>query len=142
MQATGAEQNGYLTLISTLGISPLTKLRIADVSSRKLSSGLAQPAQKAISMALSRRPDVLAAYSAQKAALANVRAAEADFMPKVFMSGTGSYTNGNLYLTQVPAVGKTPDWRSPARATRRSGKSWCPTTHYEPVSRPMTQPAL
>jgi outer membrane protein len=105
VQATGAEQNGYLTLISTLGISPLTKLRIADVSNRKISSSLAQPAQKAISVALSRRPDVLAAYSAQKAALANVRAAEADFMPKVFMSGTGSYTNGNLFLTQVPAVG-------------------------------------
>ena len=105
VQATGAEQNGYLTLISTLGISPLTKLRIADVSGRKISSGLAQSAQKAISVALARRPDVLAAYSAQKAALANVRAAEADFMPKVFMSGTGSYTNGNLFLTQVPAVG-------------------------------------
>ena len=105
VQATGAEQNGYLTLISTLGISPLTKLRIADVSNRKISSSLAQPAQKVISLALARRPDVLAAYSAQKAALANVRAAEADFMPKVFMSGTGSYTNGNLFLTQVPAVG-------------------------------------
>lgn len=105
VQATGAEENGYLTLVSTLGISPLTKLRIADVSNRKISSGLAQSAQKAISVALARRPDVLAAYSAEKAALAHVRAAEADFMPKVFMSGTGSYTNGNLYLTQVPAVG-------------------------------------
>ena len=105
VQANGAEQNGYLTLISTLGISPLTKLRIADVSNRKLSAGLAQSAQKVISVALARRPDILAAYSAQKAALANVRAAEADFMPKVFMSGTGSYTNGNLFLTQVPAVG-------------------------------------
>jgi len=105
VQATGAEQNGYLTLISTLGISPLTKLRIADVSNRKLSKGLAQSAQKVISVALARRPDVLAAYSAQKAALANVRAAEADFMPKVFISGTGSYTNGGLFLTQVPAVG-------------------------------------
>ena len=105
VQATGAEENGYLTLVSTLGISPLTKLRIADVSNRKISSGLAQSAQKAISVARSRRPDVLAAYSAEKAALAHVRAAEADFMPKVFMSGTGSYTNGNLYLTQVPAVG-------------------------------------
>jgi outer membrane protein len=105
VQATGAEQNGYLTLVSTLGVSPFTRLRIADVSSRKLSAGLAQPAQKVIALALARRPDVLAAYSAQKAALANVRAAEADFLPKVFMSGTGSYTNGNLYLTQVPALG-------------------------------------
>ncbi len=105
VQASGAEQNGYLTLISTLGISPLTRLRIADVSNRKLSTGLAQPAQKVIALALARRPDVLAAYSAQKAALANVRAAEADFLPKIFMSGTGSYTNGNLYLTQIPAIG-------------------------------------
>jgi outer membrane protein len=62
VQATGGAQNAYLNLISAMGISPLTKLRIADV--------------------LARRPDVLTAYAAQKASLANFRAAAAEFLPK------------------------------------------------------------
>jgi outer membrane protein len=105
IQATGAAQNGYLTLISAMGISPLTYIKVADVSDRRLSPELAGSAKKVISVALARRPDILAAYAAQKASLANVRAAEAEFLPKVFLSGTGSYNNGTLSVTGIPSVG-------------------------------------
>src|SRR6202012_5916861 len=37
VQATGGAQDSYLALITAMGISPLTKIRIADVSGRKLS---------------------------------------------------------------------------------------------------------
>ena len=37
IQATGAAQNAYLTLISAMGISPLTQIKVADVSDRRLS---------------------------------------------------------------------------------------------------------
>lgn len=105
IQATGAAQNAYLTLISAMGISPLTQIKVADVSDRRLSPELAGSAEKILSVALARRPDILAAYAAQKASLAGVRAAEAEFLPKVFVAGTGSYNNGTLSVSGVPSIG-------------------------------------
>jgi hypothetical protein len=75
----GAAQNAYLTLISAMGISPLNQIKVAGVSDRRLSPELAGSAEKVFSVALARRPDILAAFAAQKASLANVRAAEAEF---------------------------------------------------------------
>src|SRR6202008_3989465 len=36
VQAGGAAENAYLTLISAMGISPLTRIKAADISDRKL----------------------------------------------------------------------------------------------------------
>jgi Outer membrane efflux protein len=92
----GTAQNAYLTLISAMGISPLNQIKVAGVSDRRLSPELAGSAEKVFSVALARRPDILAAFAAQKASLANVRAAEAEFLPKVFLSGSGSYNKRYL----------------------------------------------
>ncbi len=105
IQATGAAQNAYLSLISAMGISPLTQIKVADVSDRRLSPEMAGSVDKVIFTALARRPDILAAYAAQKASLAGVRAAEAEFLPKVFLAGTGSYNNGTLSVSGVPSIG-------------------------------------
>ena len=105
IQAAGAAQNAYLTLISAIGISPLTQIDVADVSDRKLSPEMEATVEEVISTALARRPDILAAYAAQKASLANARAAEAEFLPKIFVSGTGSYNNGTLSVSGIPAAG-------------------------------------
>jgi outer membrane protein len=64
IQATGAAQNAYLTLISAMGISPLTQIKVAGVADRRLSPELAGSAERVISAALARRPDILAAYAA------------------------------------------------------------------------------
>ena len=48
---------------------------------------------------------MLSAYAAQKASLANVRAAKAEFMPKVFVSATGSHNSGTLRVTGLPGFG-------------------------------------
>jgi outer membrane protein len=77
-------KNAYLNLISAMGISPLTKLRIADASRRSLTPGMTRSVERVISAALARRPDVLTAYATQKASLANFHAAAAEFLPKVF----------------------------------------------------------
>jgi outer membrane protein TolC len=58
---------------------------------RKLSKASLQPVERIVSAAIARRPDVLGAYAAEKASAAAVRAAEADFKPKVFMSVSGAY---------------------------------------------------
>ncbi len=106
VQTTGAAQDAYLTLISALGISPLTKVKIADISGRHLSPDMTASIEGIISTALSRRPDMLTAYAAQKASLANVRAAEAEFLPKFFLSANGAYSSENLSITALPSVGQ------------------------------------
>jgi outer membrane protein TolC len=106
VQATGGAQDAYLALISAMGISPLTRIKVADVSGRALPATLAEPVESIINTALARRPDVLSAYAAHKASLANVRAARAEFMPKAFLSATGSYNSGSLSLTAIPSVGQ------------------------------------
>jgi hypothetical protein len=77
IQATGAAQNAYFSLVSAMGISPLAQIKVADVSDRRLSPEMAGSVDKVIFTALARGPDILAAYAAQKASLAGVRAAEA-----------------------------------------------------------------
>jgi outer membrane protein TolC len=106
VRAKGGAQDAYLALVSAMGISPLAKFEVADVSHRALSGSMLQPVQRIVSDALARRPDVLAAYAAQKASAASVRAAEADFRPKVFMSATGSYNSGHLGVSAIPAAGQ------------------------------------
>jgi outer membrane protein len=108
VQATGGAQDAYLGLITAMGISPLTKIRVADVSGRKLSGSTATPVESIISDAVARRPDVQSAYVAQKASLANIRAARAEFMPKFFLSTTGTYSSGNLNVTSLPSGGQQP----------------------------------
>lgn len=108
VQATGEAQDTYLALITAMGISPLTKIKVADVSGRKLSPSMAAPVESIISEALTRRPDLQSAYAAQQASLANVRAAQAEFMPKFFLSAAGIYNSGNLNVTSLPSVGQQP----------------------------------
>lgn len=105
VQTEGAAKSSYQALLSALGVSPLTRLKIEDISGRKLDTAMLTSVDKIITEAISRRPDILAAYASEKAAKATVAAAEADFLPKIFLSGTGSYTNGGLYLSQIPSIG-------------------------------------
>ena len=104
VQADGVAQNTYLALISAMGISPMTKLAPADISRRNLSSSLTAPIERFVSAALARRPDVLTGYAALQASLANLRAAQATFFPKVFFAGNGTRLTGNLNVTAIPEV--------------------------------------
>ena len=72
-----------MNLISAMGISPLTRINVAAPTNRRLSVGLTASIKSVILTALARRPDILTAYAAQKAANADVDAAVAEFMPKV-----------------------------------------------------------
>jgi outer membrane protein len=106
VQARGATQSAYYELLAAMGISPTTRLRIADVAGRPMSPALMEMTEATIKEAVSRRPDVLAAYANAKAAEAAVGAATATYFPKVFMSGNVAYTAGGLALTTIPAVGQ------------------------------------
>ena len=106
VQAEGAAQNSYLALIGAIGISPTTRLEIADISRRKLPSSMTEPIERLVSEALARRPDVLTGYAAVQASLANLCAAEAEFLPKIFFAGNGTRLAGNMNFTAIPGVGQ------------------------------------
>jgi outer membrane protein TolC len=107
VQAAGQAQDSYMALISAMGISPLTEIKIADIPHRKLAPSLAEPVQQIVSEALARRPDVLAAYSVHEASVAKLRAAQAEFLPKLFLSATGSHVGGGFAgVTSLPGIGE------------------------------------
>jgi outer membrane protein TolC len=106
VQAKGAEQDSYLTLLTAVGLPPLAKVRIAEIPPRSLSPAMAKSVDSIIADSLARRPDMASAYAAQKASLANVRAAKAEFLPKFFVSVTGAYNSGHLDVTALPGVGQ------------------------------------
>lgn len=104
VQADGAAQNSYLALISAMGISPMTRLTVADISRRRLPPSLTAPIESFVSEALARRPDVLTGYATMQASLAGLRAAQAEFLPKVFASGTGTRLAGSLDVSAIPGI--------------------------------------
>lgn len=105
VQAQGMERDTYAALLDAMGLSPLAKIRIAPLAERPLTAALDKPVEDILSSALARRPDVLAAYAAQKAAAARIDAARAAFRPKVFVSGSTAYATGNVGITSIPSVG-------------------------------------
>ena len=108
VQASGQAQDSYVALLAAMGISPLAQIKVADPGQRKLSAALKDPIDQIVSEALARRPDVLTAYAAHEASLAKLRAARAEFMPKIFLSATGSYASNTLDVTTLPGLGQSP----------------------------------
>ena len=105
VQADGAQSDSYLNLVSALGISPLSKPTIAPLPPRMLSPALHQSVDQIVANAIARRPDVQGAYALEQANQAKIRAAEASFMPKVFLSATAAYGTGSTAITAIPSVG-------------------------------------
>ncbi len=104
VQATGVAEDAYQALISAMGISALTRLKVADIPEHKLPEADSRSIEQLVSEALGRRPDMLAAYAAQRQSGENVRAARAEFRPKVFLSATGAYNGGHLNVSAIPSV--------------------------------------
>ncbi len=107
-QASGQAQDSYVALLAAMGLSPLTQIKVAEFGQRKLSSALTGSIDQIVTEALARRPDVLSSYAAHEASLARLRAARAEFMPKVFLSGTGSYASNTLDVSALPGLGQSP----------------------------------
>ena len=122
--ADGAEQDAYLALITAMGISPLAQPRIAALPDHALSPALAQPVEQIITDALARRPDVLAAYAAEQAEQAKARAADSDFLPKVFLSASTSHTSGARPSPPCPPSASRPAPSTWTAAVPAPASSW------------------
>ncbi|MFW8565923.1 TolC family protein [Orrella sp. 11846] len=110
VNAQGLERNAYLDLLAKVGLSPMTELRIAPQNSSQTSANQKKQielSQTAIEQAVAQRPDIAASYAAVQAAKANIRAVEADFMPKVFMAGMLASNQSNFRLQNLPTIQQT-----------------------------------
>jgi outer membrane protein len=105
VQAQGAERDAYAALLTAIGLSPLEDIQVAPLERRQLPPEVLTSVEQVVKDALARRPDVLAAYASQQASQANVKAAEAQDRPKIFVAGTGAYSSGELALSAIPGVG-------------------------------------
>ena len=106
VQAQGSEDNAYVSLLTTMGVSPLERIRVAPLEHHALSAENLSSVNQIVQDALDRRPDVLAAYAALQSSQAAVNAAEAQNRPKIFLAGTGAYVSGQLGLTAIPSIGE------------------------------------
>ena len=107
VQAQGGIEDAYLALISAMGVSPLSRFKVEDISGRPLSPKSAASVEAIVSDALAHRADVQSVCAAEKASLAKVRAARAEFLPKVFVSASGAYNSGNLDVSSLPGAGQS-----------------------------------
>ena len=106
VEAQGERRDAYQGLLAAMGVSPMTKIRVGDVAGRRLPRSVGEPTEQMIEAALARRPDVLAAYSRLKASEAGIRAAEAEFRPKVYLSGIAARDKANFAVSGLPGVGQ------------------------------------
>jgi outer membrane protein TolC len=106
VQSDGGVQDAYLALLTAMGVSPLANIKIAFLVPRQLTTALDTPVQNVVAAALARRPDMLSAAAARQASLADIRVAQAAFLPKIFLSATGSYSSAGLTVTSIPAFGQ------------------------------------
>jgi outer membrane protein TolC len=118
VQAQGGVEDSYQDLVSAMGVSPLSRFKVEDISDRPLSPKSTASVEAIVSAALARRPDVQSAYAAEKASFAKVRAARAEFLPKVFVAGGGAYNSGHLDVTTLPSANQA------SSALNLTGQHW------------------
>lgn len=105
VQAEDTARDSYQDLLGAVGLSPHTNIKIASDAARRLPRPRALPTEELVRTALARRPDVLASYAAVKASEANARAADAAFMPKVYLGAMAAANNGRIQAGSLPGLG-------------------------------------
>ena len=106
-QAEGTERATYQELLAAMGISPTTKLKVADIAKRPLPRAVPADLETLITDSLQRRPDVQAAFARVKANKQGIAAAEAEFLPKVALTGTVNRTYGSYEVNDSRFPGST-----------------------------------
>ena len=86
--ALGAVADSQAALADSLGIPPTQLMRVADLSSLTLPTGLAESVEQIIDRALARRPDLSARLAGLRAREAEERRARAEFWPRFSFSGS------------------------------------------------------
>lgn len=105
VRAQGAVARGDALLLQAMGLPPEGAITLADIDERALPQTPPPLADSILDDVLKARPDLQRAFAAERAAAAREASARAQGLPKVFVSGTGSYVEGRLGIAGVPGFG-------------------------------------
>ena len=106
VQADGQERSSYQALLLAMGVNPTLRLKVDTGGQRRLPDAPEVPIDDMISLALARRPDVMASYQAMRASQAGIAAARAEFFPNVFVAGALAGGRNNFEAGGLPTIGQ------------------------------------
>lgn len=104
--AGNVERDAKQALFASLGIPANTVLKVGFPAYQSPSIPVSAPTPKMIEQALARRPDVQASYALAQAAKEGVSAAEADYLPKIYVAGALASGHGQFDIQGLPAIGQ------------------------------------
>jgi outer membrane protein TolC len=104
-RAEGAVARADAALLAAMGMPPSGRIRLAEPDARALPATPPPLADEILEEALRRRLDIQRSTAIQKAADAREAAAQAQFYPKLFVSGTGAFNSGQLGISGLPGIG-------------------------------------
>jgi len=107
VNAQGEEKTAYQALLGAMGVSPVTRVKVATPADRPLPRQVDTVTDGIVRSALARRPDVLASYSAMEGTEAGIDAAKAAFMPKVYLAAVAASGKSNLSAGGLPTIGQS-----------------------------------
>jgi len=90
--ARSAQDMASIDLSEAAGLPPGERLKIAAADYQRLRRGLQLPLDNYVKAALHKRPDLLAKVAVVQAREAELRAARADRLPKLALTGAATYT--------------------------------------------------
>lgn len=102
--AQGNQQIAYQALLAAAGLPANMHIKINAPQKNTLPGTNTMLTDEAIRLAISRRPDVLASYAAMKASEQGITAAEAEFLPKVYLGAVAATNRTNFDVRGLPSL--------------------------------------
>lgn len=106
VEAEGAERDAYQILLAAVGVNAPLRVDAAAAARRPLPAPANAPLDATVRMALAQRPDVAASYAALQASRSGVKAAQADYLPKVYAGGNVAWGSGDFDVGGLPTIGQ------------------------------------
>lgn len=105
VQRKSAERDTYQAVLSSAGLAPTTKIKIATTAGRELPRFEDLPDDETLQAALAYRADLQATDAARKAAEKGIDSARANFMPKVGLIGIASAGSTSFNINSLGETG-------------------------------------
>jgi outer membrane protein TolC len=91
-----------MALLEAMGVSPTIQLHIASITARAVPTMVEETAETLVDRALAQRPDLLARVAIVRAQEAEIRRAQAEFYPKVVVTGDLGQNIGRFRTSDIP----------------------------------------
>ncbi|MCH4254652.1 TolC family protein [Proteus vulgaris] len=102
--AKGHEKDQYQILLSAIGASPFEKITVNYADDNLLPDDISPLTHDVIKKALAQRPDVLAQYELQQAAIKAADSVKSDYFPKVYLAGALAGGTGSFDVQGLPDI--------------------------------------